>query len=122
MPTEDKDFDAIARRFDEEFTRRLGGKKPTPQQIREFWDRVDRAKKRMVEQQVAEDTNRLVMDAFKYRGIPIKDMGKHQYWVMPSSTQVIQFEWLEELNRQLPEGKKVRAIKPHQKGIAIQVG
>ncbi len=122
MPTEDKDFDAIVRRFDEEFTRRLGGKKPTPQQIREFWDRVDRAKKRMVEQQVAEDTNRLVMDAFKYRGIPIKDMGKHQYWVMPSSTQVIQFEWLEELNRQLPEGKKVRAIKPHQKGIAIQVG
>ncbi len=122
MPTEDRDFDAVVRRFDEEFTRRLGGKKPTPQQIREFWDRVDRAKKRMVEQQVAEDTNRLVMDAFKYRGIPIKDMGKHQYWVMPSSTQVIQFEWLEELNRQLPEGKKVRAIKPHQKGIAIQVG
>ncbi len=122
MPTEDKDFDAVVRRLDSEFTRRLGGKDPTPQQIREFWDRVARAKKQLVEKQVAEDTNRLVMDAFKYRGIPIKDMGNHQYWVMPSSTQVIQFEWLEELNQKLPEGKKVRAIKPHQKGIAILVG
>lgn len=121
MPIEDKDFDAVVRRLDAEFTRRLAGKDPTPQQVREFWDRVGRAKKRLIEQKTTEETDRLVMDAFKYRGIPIKNMGKHQYWVMPSSTQVIQFEWLEELNRQLPEGKKVRAIKPHQKGIAILV-
>ena len=122
MPTEDKDFDAVVRRIEAEFTRNLGGEKPTPEQIREFWSRVARAKKILVEKQTKEQVDRVVMDAFKHRGIPIKDLGNHQFWLMPTSTQAIQFEWLEELNRLLPEGKKVRAIKPHHKGIALLVG
>lgn len=121
MPTDNREFDAIVRKLDAEFTRNLKGEKPTPEQIREYWERVTRARNRLVEKQTKEAVDREVMEVFKSHGIPIKELGNHQFWLMPSSTQQISFTWLEELNQRLPEGKKLRAIKPHHKGIAILI-
>lgn len=121
MPTENREFDAIVRKLDAEFTRNLKGEKPTPEQIREYWDRVSRARHRLVEKQTNEAVDKVVMEIFKSRGIPIKELGNHQFWLMPTSHQQINFAWLEDLNQRLPEGKKLRAIKPHQRGIAIVI-
>lgn len=116
----DKDFDDLVRRIEREFIAELKkGEKPNPKQVKEFWARVERARIRLVEKKSREATNQLVEETFKFRGLPMKDLGNHQYFVKPTSHQVLEFSILEEINRKLTDGKKIRAIKAHQNGMII---
>ena len=119
MPDVDTEFNAAVQQIDEEMTRRLNGKRPTRVQIAEYWGRVQRARREIVERRTREAIDRVVEGTFKLKGLPMKALGNHQYFVKPTSHRVLEFSTLEEINRKLTNGKKIRAIKAHQGGMII---
>lgn len=119
MPDVDREFDAAVRRIDQEMTRRLKGERPSNTQIAAYWGKVQSARREIVERRTREAIDRLVEETFKLKGLPMKSLGNHQYFVKPTSHRVLEFPTLEEINRKLAGEKKIRAIKPHQGGLII---